>query len=99
MWVIALFDLPVGTKKERKLAAKFRKHLMDLGFEMVQFSVYARHSFSKERVQALIPKISAEVPANGDVKILSVTDKQFENIIHLGKKGEKPMSKDQLVLF
>src|SRR5690606_17027170 len=40
MWMMAMFDLPVLTKPERKRAADFRKFLLDQGFEMVQFSVY-----------------------------------------------------------
>ncbi len=38
VWVFVLFDLPVGTKKERKAATKFRHSLLDLGFEMSQYS-------------------------------------------------------------
>lgn len=33
MRAIVIFDLPVITKEERKLAAKFRKTLLDDGFE------------------------------------------------------------------
>ncbi len=42
MWVWVLFDLPVGTKAERKRATRFRNDLLDLGFEMVQFSVVSQ---------------------------------------------------------
>ena len=99
MWVFALFDLPVVTVKERKLATTFRNHLLDLGFEMVQYSVYARHCFSKEVIKALIPKIQKKTPHNGNVKILYITDKQFENIIHLGNKEKKPKKLEQLTLL
>lgn len=39
-WILAMFDLPVVTKKERKVATKFRNDLLDEGFLMIQFSVY-----------------------------------------------------------
>lgn len=42
MWLIAMFDLPVLTKPERKAATIFRNDLLDEGFEMVQLSVYYR---------------------------------------------------------
>ena len=42
MWVFVFFDLPVGTKTERRLATRFRKFLKDDGYMMLQFSVYAR---------------------------------------------------------
>ena len=48
MWLVVLFDLPVGTKKERKAANRFREKLRDLGFEMSQFSVYLRFCAGKE---------------------------------------------------
>jgi len=37
-----MFDLPVVEKAERKAATEFRNALLDLGFEMSQFSVYMR---------------------------------------------------------
>lgn len=37
-----MFDLPVITEKERKIATKFRKYLLDDGFIMMQYSVYSR---------------------------------------------------------
>ena len=42
MRVMVIFDLPVVTKMERKLATSFRKFLLDDGFEMLQYSVYTR---------------------------------------------------------
>ena len=39
MWMIVMFDLPVGTDKERKRATKFINFLLDEGFSMSQFSV------------------------------------------------------------
>ena len=57
MWLVVLFDLPVGTKKERKAATKFRQHLLDLGFEMSQFSVYFRFCAGKEQADAYERKI------------------------------------------
>ena len=94
-----MFDLPVTSKSQRRDATRFRTHLLDLGFEMVQFSVYARHLYSKERADALIPRIKAEVPEAGKVKILTITDKQFSQIKHFGRGGEKPKKMSQLTLF
>ena len=42
MRVIVMFDLPVITEKEKKIATKFRKFLLDEGFIMMQYSVYSR---------------------------------------------------------
>ncbi|MHB8261019.1 MAG: CRISPR-associated endonuclease Cas2, partial [Bacteroidia bacterium] len=44
--VNSVYDLPTETKKERKVAARFRKELLQDGFSMFQFSMYVRHSAS-----------------------------------------------------
>ena len=94
-----MFDLPVTLPEQRKAATRFRTHLLDLGFEMVQFSVYARHLYNKERAETIIPKIRREVPEDGKVKIITITDKQFSQIKHFGKGGKKPEKLSQLTLF
>ena len=101
MWLFAFFDLPVMTKKERKEATQFRQKLLDLGFDMVQFSVYSKVCPGKEKVQSLIKRISQELPQNGKIDLLSITDKQFENIVSFRGKSDKnlPKKRSQLVLF
>ncbi|MCX8035123.1 MAG: CRISPR-associated endonuclease Cas2, partial [Candidatus Dojkabacteria bacterium] len=42
MRILVLFDLPVVTKKQRKIYARFRKALIKDGYDMIQFSVYQR---------------------------------------------------------
>lgn len=101
MWVFAFFDLPVTTKKERHEATKFRNHLLDLGFDMVQFSVYSKVCPNKEKVKTTEKHISYKLPQNGKVDLLTITDKQFENIVSFrGKKDKKlPKKNNQLILF
>ncbi len=100
MWMFVMFDLPVGTKKERKQATGFRNYLLDLGFEMVQFSVYSRFCSGKERVETLSKQVATNLPAGGKVDILSFTDKQYENIISFEGRTPKTYEKpDQLTLL
>ena len=40
MWVLALFDLPTESKAQRRAYTRFRKHLLEDGFTMMQYSVY-----------------------------------------------------------
>lgn len=42
MRVIVFFDLPTVTKKDKKIAAEFRKFLLQDGYYMLQWSVYSR---------------------------------------------------------
>ncbi|GGZ32964.1 CRISPR-associated endonuclease Cas2 [Asticcacaulis endophyticus] len=101
MWIMALFDLPVVTKPERKRATAFRNFLLDQGFEMVQFSVYARFSFSKEKAEVITRKVGKAVPAHGKVDILYFTDKQYQQIVSFRGKNESflPKNPEQLALF
>ena len=52
MWLFAMFDLPVTTTKARKRYAEFRKVLLEQGFSMLQYSVYARYCASEEMADA-----------------------------------------------
>jgi CRISPR-associated protein Cas2 len=77
MWLLVMFDLPVKTKAQRKLATGFRKALLDDGFDMIQFSVYSRPCPSEENAQAHFDHISSCLPPKGQVRILQFTDKQY----------------------
>lgn len=101
MWLQVIFDLPVTTKYERKQATQFRTSLLKFGFNMVQFSVYMKFVTSKEKAEHLIEKIKCQLPNKGSVYIVSITDKQYENIYgFIGKKEEKKInSPQQLELF
>ncbi len=91
MWLFVFFDLPVTTKKERKAAALFRKDLMKDGFVMLQFSVYIRHCGSYESMQVHIKRVKSLIPPYGNVSILSVTDKQYSDIVNFYGATNKKM--------
>ncbi len=96
-----MFDLPVTTSKARKRYTQFRKLLVQQGFSMLQFSVYARYCASEEMAAAYRSRIRSELPPKGYVRVLGVTDCQFgkmESYIgEMSKSLEEPPS--QLVLF
>ena len=89
MWLFVMFDLPVLSKKERKDAALFRKNLEKDGFTMHQFSVYIRYCGSLESAQVHIRRVKSMIPEKGHVSVLSITDKQYSNIIHIWGSVEK----------
>jgi CRISPR-associated protein Cas2 len=101
MWMFVLFDLPVGTKRERKAATRFRKGLLDLGYEMSQYSVYLKFCAGKEQADALARRVEGLMPVSGKVHIVTITDKQYENIrTYRGRKREPgPQMPGQLALF
>lgn len=98
MWLFVMFDLPVSSKKERKEAALFRKNLEKDGFTMHQFSVYIRFCGSLENTQVHIKRVRGFTPEKGHVSVLSITDKQYSNIIHIWGAIEKKSKPTQLLL-
>lgn len=101
MWVIALFDLPTDTKKARKAYTQFRKKLIQDGFAMMQYSVYIRHCASRENAEVHTKRVKNFVPDEGEVRVITITDKQYSRMqVFWGKKRvpiEPPPS--QLELF
>lgn len=101
MWLFAMFDLPVTTKAARKRYAQFRGLLLEEGFTMLQFSVYARYSVSEEAADALRRRIRRDLPNEGHIRLLMVTDRQFGKMeVFHGKTSVDPeTAPEQLVLF
>jgi CRISPR-associated protein Cas2 len=101
MWVLVMYDLPSVTKKQKKLAAKFRQQILSDGFTMFQFSMYVRHCPSRENAEVHMQRVKRIVPEEGLVGIFHITDKQFGDIqIFRGKKPTKsPPVSFQLELF
>lgn len=80
MRIIVFFDLPVTTKKQRHEATKFRNFLLKDGYHMIQFSIYARICNGYENVSTHEQRISANLPSNGSVRLLIITEKQYDAI-------------------
>ncbi|RMG78418.1 MAG: CRISPR-associated endonuclease Cas2 [Bacteroidetes bacterium] len=101
MWILVFFDLPTETKRDRRVAAKFRKALVEDGFGMFQFSIYIRFCPSRENADVHIKRVKNNLPKYGKVGILRITDKQFEMMeIFYGQKEIEPQKpSQQLELF
>ena len=101
MWMTVMFDLPVVEKAERKAATEFRNTLLDMGFEMSQFSIYMRFCTSTAQVETYCKRVESALPAGGKVNILQFTDKQYERIISFRGQTKLPKNKspDQFDLF
>ena len=101
MWVLVLFDLPTETKKERRIASKFRKDLLQDGFQMFQFSIYMRFCASRENMDVHIKRVKIRLPEKGHIGILHITDKQFGmmELFYGVKQVETESPSQQLELF
>lgn len=81
MRVIVFFDLPVTTTTGRKEYNQFRKFLTKDGFFMMQESVYCKLAQNQLAANALIDHIKKNSPSAGLVQVLTVTEKQYSNIV------------------
>ena len=101
MWVIVFFDLPVTTKPHRTAAVRFRNDLLNDGYLMLQFSVYARMCRAQEAVDKHVRRIQGLCPDAGSIRALQVTDKQYARMkILLGNRmPDECMDGQQLLFF
>ncbi len=101
VWTIVLFDLPVRTRRERAQATGFRKHLLKCGFWRVQLSVYARPCASEENAAAQVHRVRAGLPPGGQVRIMRVTDRQYERMLVFQEKRRNRPERmpEQLTFF
>lgn len=90
MWVVAMFDLPVDTKLARRHYTAFRKSLIRQGFTRMQYSVYSRHCSSRENAHAHSQRVKRNLPPDGEVRVLQITDKQFERMAVFFGKAQVP---------
>ncbi len=101
MWVVVLFDLPVDTKEARRAYADFRKKLLSDGFHRIQYSVYTRYCASEENTDVHVKRIESWVPSDGEVRLLTITEKQYRRMrVFWGKRRTIPeQPPTQLELF
>lgn len=101
MWVLVMFDLPTETKEAKRAYTDFRKSLLLDGFQKMQYSIYARHCASQENADVHTYRIERALPPDGEVRIMTVTDKQMERMdIFRGKNRQQPAKPPcQLLLF
>ena len=77
-WLVVAFDLPVGTPAQRRRATQFRNFLLDDGYQMVQWSVYARACVTFARQETHLARVKEHLPPEGSVRALFVTRAQWE---------------------
>ena len=101
LWLFVFFDLPVGTKSERRAATRFRNFLKDDGYMMLQWSVYARVCRGEEAVDKHVLRVTKNLPTRGSVRSLQVTDRQYARMrLLLGEatKNEKVAPRQMVLL-
>lgn len=89
MRILIMFDLPTKTKNDRRNASRFRSYLIKDGYIMLQWSVYSRLCDGMDSVQTHKNRLNKNMPPLGEIRVLTLTEKQYESIeILLGGKNK-----------
>lgn len=102
MRLLVFFDLPVVTRAERRAYTVFRRFLLNDGYDMIQFSVYGRIVNGNDAEQKHLKRLVDNLPPEGSVRCLSVTEKQFASmklLVGLPLFQEKAVKANQMLLF
>lgn len=102
MRLMVFYDLPVVSTKHKRIYARFRKFLLRDGYDMIQYSVYARICSGQDAVNKHVTRLLVHLPEEGCVRSMQVTEKQFTQIaVLVGTKTKKedPKLAGQLSFF
>lgn len=83
MRLLVFFDLPMLTDKDRREYQKFHKYLVRNGFIMMQKSVYSKLVINNMTSAAVRQRIKRNLPPQGIVELLEITENQFSGIEYL----------------
>lgn len=99
MRLIVFFDLPIETQKNRHDYAVFRRYLIKNGFIMMQKSVYSKLVLNGVISRAVREKVRQNLPPEGLVEMLEVTENQFSRIEYMlgDKQSTVVESMDRLI--
>ncbi|GBR72912.1 CRISPR-associated endonuclease Cas2 [Candidatus Termititenax aidoneus] len=88
-WLFVCFDLPVVEKEELRLANRFRKDLLKLGYNMLQNSMYVRSCVTYEKTEQYTKIVSNIAPETGSIQVFYLTDAQWSNSVCIEKINYK----------
>lgn len=83
MRVLVFFDLPVETYEDKRQYRVFREFLVKNGFIMMQKSIYYKIALNPQIANSIKTVVKQNLPKNGVVQLLCVTEKQFASIDYL----------------
>ncbi|MDO5787588.1 MAG: CRISPR-associated endonuclease Cas2 [Phascolarctobacterium sp.] len=100
MRVLVFFDLPVTTLENRREYNRFRKYLLRNGFMMLQESVYCKLALNAVVAGAVISNVKLNLPREGLVELLTVTERQFSRMeVLLGEAHDEVLNSDERLVF
>ncbi len=77
MRLILFFDLPTTSNQDLRNYRRFIKNIKSQGFYMIQESVYVKLCMDARVAESQTYIVKSVIPPEGNIIILSVTEKQF----------------------
>lgn len=100
MRIIIMFDLPTESLEDKRNYRDFRKLLIENGFLMLQKSVYCKLALNGTKVRAVLARLRAQLPRQGLVQALVITEKQFAGMeLLVGETNPNILGQDQVVII
>jgi CRISPR-associated protein Cas2 len=102
MRMMVLFDLPTVTKTDKRAYTLFRRFLLNDGYDMIQYSIYGRILNGSDAEEKHMKRLVANLPAEGSIRVLTVTEKQYAGmklLVGLPLFQEKKVNANQIALF
>lgn len=102
MRILVFFDLPMLNKKEKRAYSRFRRFLINDGYDMLQLSVYSRITRNHDDANKHLQRLKSNLPPEGSIRAMIVTEKQYASMhILLGTRtfSEEQFATQELLLF
>jgi CRISPR-associated protein Cas2 len=99
---ILFFDLPMMSDAEVRRYTRFRKYLINNGYIMMQYSIYSKIFPNRDTVKWHMQDLERNLPSDGSVMIMTVTEKQYQSIQNLvgSKKAlDRKITSKRLLAF
>ncbi len=100
MRILVFFDLPMESSSDKKWYRSYRKSLIQMGFIMLQKSVYCKLALNLTVVKSVKASLKALAPPNGLVQVLVITEKQYGSMEYvLGENQSEIIDSDQRIVI
>lgn len=102
MRLMVFFDLPTVTKADKRAYTLFHRFLVKDGYDMLQWSVYARIANGMDDVTKHQQRLEANLPKQGSVRCMKVSEKQYaamEILVGMKTVQEEIVGNQQLLLL
>jgi CRISPR-associated protein Cas2 len=102
MRLMVFFDLPTVSRADKRAYTVFRRFLLQDGYDMLQWSVYARIVNGEDDARKHQQRLVVNLPKKGSVRCMRVSEKQYaamEILVGTLTVQEEKVALQQLLLF